>query len=53
MTGVVSAIVGSIIGVIPFWLLWNWLMPIIFNLPKIDIFQAFGLLIMGYLFSAC
>ena len=28
---------------IPLWLLWNWLMPDIFGLPTISVFQAFGL----------
>ena len=28
-------------------LLWNWLMPIIFHLPVINFFQAFGLLIFS------
>ena len=42
---------GLLIGVIviatlPFWLLWNWLIPTIFGLPKISILQAFGLWLM-------
>tara|TARA_X000001036_G_C20633426_1_gene788115 strand:+ start:1087 stop:1398 length:312 start_codon:yes stop_codon:yes gene_type:complete len=28
---------------VPFWLLWNWLIPTIFGLPKITLFQAGGL----------
>jgi len=28
---------------IPLWLLWNWLMPHIFELPTINILEAFGL----------
>ena len=28
---------------IPLCLLWNWLMPDIFGLPTISVFQAFGL----------
>jgi hypothetical protein len=28
---------------LPFWLLWNWLMPNIFGLPEITWLQAFGL----------
>ena len=27
----------------PFWLLWNWLIPPIFGLPKITLIQGFGL----------
>jgi membrane protein required for beta-lactamase induction len=44
--------VGAVIGMIaiaivllgyPLMLLWNWLMPIIFNLPEITFWQAIGL----------
>ena len=28
-------------------LLWNWLMPSIFNLPEINYLQAFGILILS------
>jgi len=28
-------------------LLWNWLMPAIFNLPKIDFWQSLGILIFS------
>ena len=31
---------------IPIWLLWNWLMPNIFGLVTINIFEAFGLSIL-------
>ena len=33
----------------PFQLLWNWLMPMIFGLPKITLLQALGLLILSNL----
>jgi membrane protein required for beta-lactamase induction len=36
------AIVIVILGY-PLMLLWNWLMPIIFNLPEITLWQAIGL----------
>ncbi len=29
------------------FLLWNWLMPAIFGLPTITVFQAFGLLLFS------
>jgi hypothetical protein len=29
------------------FILWNWLMPVIFGLPAITIFQAFGLLLLS------
>lgn len=28
---------------IPAWLLWNWLMPAIFGLPKVGFLQMLGL----------
>jgi hypothetical protein len=28
-------------------ILWNWLMPVIFNLPLINFYQAFGLLLLS------
>lgn len=37
----------------PIWLLWNWLMPILFGLPKITFFQAIGLnLLSSILFKS-
>ena len=36
---------------IPLCLLWNWLMPIIFDLPTINILQAFGLSALTTLLS--
>lgn len=56
----VSYICGMIIGAIilvtllalPIMLLWNWLMPAIFNLPTITFWQAFGLnLLISCLFK--
>ena len=32
-----------LISSIPFWLLWNWLIPPIFGLPNITLIQSFGL----------
>lgn len=37
----------------PVWLLWNWVMPIIFHLPEITLFQAWGLMTLcGLLFKS-
>ena len=33
----------------PFQLLWNWLMPMIFGLPKITLLQELGLLTLSNL----
>jgi fatty acid desaturase len=45
LLGVIVA-VGLILG-LPIQLLWNWLMPTIFNLPTITFWQAMGLNIMS------
>ena len=46
------AIVIVILGY-PLMLLWNWLMPIIFGLPEITLWQAIGLnLISTILFKS-
>lgn len=43
-------LVGLILG-FPLMLLWNWLMPMLFNLPIITFWQAVGLnLLSGILF---
>ena len=42
----ISAIMFFIVGMvlsIPLCLLWNWLMPFIFGLPKLNLLQTFGL----------
>tara|TARA_B100001564_G_C20096808_1_gene427416 strand:+ start:77 stop:376 length:300 start_codon:yes stop_codon:yes gene_type:complete len=36
---------------IPLCLLWNWLMPFIFGLPKLNLFQTFGLSLLISLLS--
>ena len=50
--------IGLLIGVMilvvllfggPLMILWNWLMPIIFNLPTITFFQACGLQLIATL----
>ena len=35
-----------LVASIPFYLLWNWLIPSIFGLPNITLVQAFGLWLM-------
>jgi hypothetical protein len=54
MTQIISnllAIVGILVLVIlmfglPTMILWNWLMPILFNLPEVTFWQACGLQIL-------
>ena len=37
----------------PTMILWNWLMPVIFNLPEITFWQALGLnMLAGILFKS-
>ena len=48
---IVSAALATMVLVttmltIPVWLLWNWLMPVIFGLPEISVFQSAGLLLL-------
>ena len=43
---IISICVVAIIISIPIMLLWTWLMPVIFELPKITILQAYGLVIL-------
>jgi hypothetical protein len=44
-------ILAAILFTLPLQILWNWLMPTIFNLPIISFWQAFGLnLLAGILF---
>ena len=44
-------LVALILG-LPLMYLWNWLMPILFNLPAITFWQAVGLnLLSGILFN--
>jgi hypothetical protein len=58
IVGYVAIIVGLILLVallftIPVWLLWNWLCPLLFGLPKITILQSFGLMLLtGFLFRS-
>ncbi len=39
----------SALVAVPTAILWNWLMPGIFNLPEIGYAQAFGLLVLSSL----
>jgi hypothetical protein len=47
----IPLIVLAAVSVFSFLLLilWNWLMPTIFNLPLINFYQAFGLLLLSKL----
>ena len=49
ITGLVWAMAACLIMTYPTMWLWNWLMPVIFNLPKITDIQALGLLALSTL----
>ncbi len=39
--------------ILPVYFLWNWLMPIIFGLPELTLWQALGInLLSGLLFGS-
>jgi len=49
---IVTAIFAAALS-IPTWLLWNWLVPDIFGLPKVTLLQSFGLLLLsGFIFGS-
>lgn len=41
--GIIFIVVLSVLV----FLLWNWLIPVLFKLPSINIFQAFGILVLS------
>jgi hypothetical protein len=45
----VFIIVASLIGAIPLYFLWNWLMPELFRLPAITFWQALGLNLLAWI----
>lgn len=50
---VALVVVGfSLLFSLPVMLLWDWLMPTLFKLPEITLFQAWGMLVLcGLLFK--
>ena len=38
-------VVGLVIATLPFYLLWNWIMPL-FGLPNLSILQCWGFLLL-------
>ena len=52
LVGVVVFFTVGIALSIPLCLVWNWLMPTIFDLPTINVLQAFGLSILVTLLSS-
>lgn len=46
---VLSGLLVIALQSIAFYFLWNWLIPNIFNLPYIDLIEAYGLLLFLFL----
>ena len=47
------AVLVVVLGAPPLMLLWNWLMPQIFGLPEVNLWQAMGLLALSaFLFKS-
>jgi len=51
LTGVTVFFTVGLVLSIPLCLLWNWLMPYIFGLPKLNVLQTFGLSVLISLLS--
>ena len=49
LTGIGLVIIVGLITAFPTKWLWNWLMPVIFDLPKITFWQALGLNLLSSL----
>lgn len=48
-----GAVLSAVLFCWPFQLLWNWLMPDLFGLSPITVWQSWGLLTMsGFLFKS-
>jgi hypothetical protein len=43
LSAFLAALLISLAGAIPTWLLWNWLCPDLFHLPTITLIQAWGI----------
>jgi len=50
---IISLMLNAVFCAGPVWLLWNWLMPELFGLCQINLFQAYGLCwLCGLLFKS-
>lgn len=48
MTALIYAVIGFLI-----MLLWNWLMPLIFELPQVSYWESVGLMVLFSLLTSC
>lgn len=46
LLGIVVVAINCIIVAVPVYYLWNWLMPELFRMPVITIWQSIGLVIL-------
>ncbi len=44
----IAVFMGILVGFPIMWL-WNWLMPVVFGLPKITFLQAWGMFVLSNL----
>ena len=52
LLGIFTMITFGFIISIPVMWLWDWLMPVLFGLPEITLWQSWGLLVLcGFLFK--
>ena len=42
-------ILAVVLCSLPVFILWNWLMPYLFGLPEITIWQSFGIMLLSQL----
>lgn len=53
VSSIILVVVIAVIVAIPFYYLWNWLMPELFGLKNITLLQSLGLLLLsGFLFRS-
>lgn len=48
MIALIYALIGFLI-----MLLWNWLMPLIFELPQVSYWESVGLMVLFSLLTSC
>ena len=46
VAGTLTICIVASLFTVPTWILWNWLVPKLFGLPKITLLQSLGLLLL-------
>jgi len=44
--GLIAWFIVALFAAVPAWLLWNWLVPSLFELPELSLLQTFGMLLL-------